>query len=92
MSIVYSTHPSGYYDHEYHYRIEYLTKLNNVIFKCVGRCTCMDSIHSVYINMYYNCTYYRIVGNFGEVFNLANWQFYGKSPNLKSAIFYSDEI
>ena len=30
---------------------------------------------------------YRIVGNFGEVFNLANWQFYWKSPNLKSAIF-----
>ena len=35
---------------------------------------------------------YRIVGNFGEVFNLANWRFYGKLPNLKSAIFYSDEI
>ena len=25
----------------------------------------------------------RIAGNFGEVFNLANWQIYGKSPNLK---------
>ena len=37
-------------------------------------------------------TKYRIAGNFGEVFNLANWRFYGKSPNLKSAIFYSDEI
>ena len=37
-------------------------------------------------------TEYRIVGNFGEVFNLANWRFYGKSPNLKSAIFYSDVI
>ena len=24
---------------------------------------------------------YRIAGNFGEVFNLANWRFYGKSPN-----------
>ena len=35
---------------------------------------------------------HRIVGNFGEVFNLANWQFYGELPNLKSAIFYSDVI
>ena len=33
---------------------------------------------------------YCIAGNFGEVFNLVNWRFYGKSPNLKSAIFYSD--
>ena len=38
-----------------------------------------------------NHTIYRIEGNVGEVFNLANWQFYGKSPNLKNAIiFYSD--
>ena len=37
-------------------------------------------------------TDYRIAGNFGEVFNLANWRFYRKSPNLKSAIFYSDVI
>ena len=37
-------------------------------------------------------TTYRIAGNFGEVFNLANWRFYGRSPNLKSAIFYFDEI
>ena len=35
---------------------------------------------------------YRIAGNFGEVFNLANWQFSGKPPNLQSAIFYSDKI
>ena len=35
---------------------------------------------------------YRIVGNFGEVFSLANWQSNGKLPNLKFAIFYSDEI
>ena len=39
-----------------------------------------------------NYDIYRIAGNFGEVFNLVDWQFYGKSPNLKSAIFYSDEI
>ena len=26
---------------------------------------------------------YHIEGNFGMVFNLANWQFCGKSPNLK---------
>ena len=26
---------------------------------------------------------YRIAGNFGEVFNLVNWRFNGKSPNLK---------
>ena len=39
----------------------------------------------------YSYHMYRIVGNFGEVFNLANWRFYGRSPNLKSAIFYSDE-
>ena len=30
-------------------------------------------------------TTYRIVGNFGEVFNLANWRFCGKLPNLKPA-------
>ena len=35
---------------------------------------------------------YRIAGNSGKVFNLANWQFYRKSPNLKSAIFYSDDM
>ena len=35
---------------------------------------------------------YPIAGNFGEVFNLTNWQFYGKSPNSISAIFHSDEI
>ena len=35
---------------------------------------------------------YRIAGNFGKVFNLANWRFYRKSQNLKSAIFYSDVI
>ena len=28
---------------------------------------------------------YRIAGNFGEVFNLANWRFCGKSPNLNVA-------
>ena len=39
-----------------------------------------------------NIVYHNIAGNFGEVFNLANWQFYGKSPNLKSTIFYSDVI
>ena len=32
---------------------------------------------------YMFCIIYRIAGNFGEVFNLANWRFYGKSPNLK---------
>ncbi len=26
-------------------------------------------------------TEYRIVGNFGEVFNLVNWRFCRKSPN-----------
>ena len=26
---------------------------------------------------------YCIAGNFGEIFNLANWRFCGKSPNLK---------
>ena len=29
--------------------------------------------------------YYCIAGNFGEVCNLANWQFCGKLPNLKPA-------
>ena len=38
------------------------------------------------------CPKYRIAENFGKVFNLANWRFYGRSPNLKFAIFYSDEI
>ena len=33
-----------------------------------------------------------IVGNFGEVFNLANWRFCGKSPNLKSANIISCTI
>ena len=28
---------------------------------------------------------YCIAGNFGKVFNLANWRFCGKSPNLKPA-------
>ena len=28
---------------------------------------------------------YRIAGNFGEVFNLANWRVCGKLPNLKLA-------
>ena len=32
-----------------------------------------------------------IAENLGEVFNLANWQFYGKLSKVKSAIFYSDE-
>ena len=32
-----------------------------------------------------HCITYHIAGNFGEVFNLANWQFCGKSPNLKPA-------
>ena len=36
--------------------------------------------------------HYHIAGNFGEVFNLVNWLFYGESPNIKSAILYSDEI
>ena len=27
-----------------------------------------------------------------EVFNLANWRFYGKLPNFKSSILYSDVI
>ena len=35
---------------------------------------------------------YSIAGNIGEVFNLANWQFYRKLPNLKSTIFHSDII
>ena len=39
-----------------------------------------------------NIPIYRIAVNFGEVFNLANWRFYGRLPNLKSAIFYSDKI
>ena len=30
-------------------------------------------------------TAYRTAGNFGEVFNLANWRILEKSPNLKSA-------
>ena len=34
----------------------------------------------------------RIVGNFGEAFNLANWRFYGKSPNFKSVILNSEVI
>ena len=32
-----------------------------------------------------------IAGNLGEVFNWANLQFY-KSANLKSALFYSDDM
>ena len=32
-----------------------------------------------------SCGYYRTAGNFGEVFNLANWRVCGKSPNLKLA-------
>ena len=35
---------------------------------------------------------YRIAGNFGKVFNLANWQFCGKSPNLKPANIISYTI
>ena len=35
---------------------------------------------------------YRIVGNFGEVLNLANWRFCGKSPNLKSTNIISYTI
>ena len=38
------------------------------------------------------CHTYCTAGNFGKVFNLANWWFYGRSPNLKSTKFYSDEI
>ena len=36
--------------------------------------------------------YYRIAGNFGKVFNLANWRFCGKSPNLKPANIISHTI
>ena len=32
------------------------------------------------------------MGNFGEVFNWANWQFCGKSPNLKSTNIISYTI
>ena len=35
---------------------------------------------------------YRIAGKFGEIFNFTIWRFYRKSPNLKSAIFYSDDM
>ena len=51
--------------------------------------------HLVYMNMWHyviGISTYCIAGNFDEVFNLAIWRFYRKSPNLKSAIFYSDEI
>ena len=33
-----------------------------------------------------------IAGNFGEIFNLANWRFCRKSPNLKSANIISCTI
>ena len=49
----------------------------------------MYALH-VFCNIQVKKWTYCIAGNFGEVFNLANWRFYGKSPNLKSAIFYSD--
>ena len=35
---------------------------------------------------------YCIAGNFGEVFNLVNWRFCGKSPNFKSANIISCTI
>ena len=35
---------------------------------------------------------YRIAGNFGMVFNLVNWRFCGKSPNLKPANIISYTI
>ena len=35
------------------------------------------------INIVNSILTYHIAGNFGEVFNLANWQVCGKSPNLK---------
>ena len=46
-------------------------------------------------NIYAYCTYTYIILYSGKLWrgcNLANWQFYGKSPNLKSVIFYFDEI
>ena len=52
----------------------------------------LNFITKVKVIMNINRIIYRIAGNFGEVFNLANWRFYGRSPNLKSAIFYSDGI
>ena len=57
-------------------------------------CWIMGVTLNMYVHLYIRThyTYYCIVGNFGEGFNLANWRFYGKLPNLKSAIFYSDKI
>ena len=50
---------------------------------------CINMTHTVIILYIY---IYCIVGNFSEVFNLANLQIYGKLSNLKSAIFYSVKI
>ena len=33
-------------------------------------------------------TTYRIAGNFGEVFNVVNWRFCGKSPKLNPPILF----
>ena len=53
---------------------------------------CSRFIDTCYILIIFAICIYRIAGNFGEVFNLANWRFHGRSPNLKSAIFYSDDM
>ena len=45
-----------------------------------------DTIHMTVSNhkgYTHTRNYYRIAGNFGKVFNLANWRFYERSPNLK---------
>ena len=53
----------------------------------------IDIIHvgmlMIIIDLYMS---YCIAGNIGKVFNLVNWGFYRRSPNFKSAIFYSDKI
>ena len=50
----------------------------------------IDSIYSYYTCWHaqdHNRSIYCIAGNFGKVFNLVNWGFYRKSPNLNPPYF-----
>ena len=52
-----------------------------ILFKAHCMCTNM-------CDLYVDAVKYRIAGNFGVVFNLANWRFCRNSPNLKPATIF----
>ena len=64
----------------------YMLELRNDVNFAVCACVTEYSTHEqLILKPQWFLMTYRIAVNFGEVFNLANWRFYRKSPNLKPA-------